>query len=543
MEGRLAAARFRKLRAIMVLIWIGGLAVLLWMSPVAGDDAYAHSVMAVEQLKCWRHGVLWPRFHPDWNGGTGSFLPSVYAPLTLTAEGAACWLTGEGSRAVGVVLVGGLLAGAVLLWASLRSRGIDGGFGWVVAAYPVAAVLARATTTEVMALAFAGPVLVLGLPPGPRTRYQGVALALAVALASGCQVGMVLMTGLVLVAAWLVSRYAWKRQSLGTAAWFGSGVLVGGILWWPTIHDFAWMAKEALLHGEYDWRSHHVLAVSGNAELGPVLLACCVSLLAAAIMICVSARNREERWPVVAGVGWALALATPLSFPLWRTAHLMAGLQFPWRFLGPATILCLAGAAISERTTRRIVLALLVVPVLLTPVELATPRPELSPTLDGMELARRSSIRYGIAAVLPSMPGFYAPGFNAIESLRKLTGQRARVVSLEGGFPFPRTFEVSAPAGTEVLLPLQWWPELQLQVEGRRVAFANRFGLVAVELERPSERLTFSLLPSGSRRIGAAVSLVGLLLLGMLWVVWGRRWDEAHVRAPRRGQSETAREP
>ncbi|HHQ49362.1 MAG TPA: hypothetical protein ENK19_10840, partial [Acidobacteria bacterium] len=336
--------RTASLRVVAAAVWLSLLATALWIAPVDGDDAYAHSVMAVEQLKCWRHGVMWPRFHPDWNGGTGSFLPSVYAPLTLTAEGVACWLTGEGSRAVSLVLLGGLLGGALLLWSALRTRGIDGGVGWLVAAYPLAAVLARATTTETMALAFAAPALVLALPPGPRSARQGLALGAAVALTAGCQVGMVLMTGLVLVAAWSISAHAW-RKGLLTAAWFGSGALAGGLFWWPTVHDISWMARDLLARGEYDWRTHHVFSLASNEELGLFLVACFFAVVLAGLAIAWSARGRRELRPLLAAVAWALVLATPLSFPLWSAARFMAGLQFPWRFLGPATVLCLAGAA------------------------------------------------------------------------------------------------------------------------------------------------------------------------------------------------------
>ncbi len=527
------------LRTLAVVAWCALLSGVVWILPVDGDDAYAHSVMAVEQVKCWREGEIWPRFHPDWNGETGSFLPSVYAPLTLAAEGVVCSVLGEGTRTVGVVLVGSLLVGALLLAVSLRIRELDGGLAWVVAAYPLAAVMARATTTEVMALAFAGSAIVLGLPPGPRTRSQGVALAVAVALVSGCQVGMVLMIALVLAAAWLVTLRMPGPGVLWSAGWFGTGVLVGGLFWWPTVHDFSWMAREALLRGEYDWRTHNVLTVASNAELGPFVLATFVSLLAVLVVIVGERRRRGGRGPILAGMTWALFLATPLAFPVWKLLPPMAALQFPWRFLGPATVLALVGTATLDGRRRLAAVALLVLPAVLAPVELRRGTPGLTPSLDGRELARRSSVAYGLAPVLPSMPGFYAPHFNAITSLRELRRQGATVTRQSGGCGFPQVFDVKARGDSQLRLPLQWWPELVVSKGGGELAYENLDGLVGVRLPSGNHRITVSLAPSRSRRMGALISLAGLILAGILWIVWGKRGKRAHVRVTSAGDGES----
>ncbi|NOZ95753.1 MAG: hypothetical protein GXP47_13595 [Acidobacteria bacterium] len=525
------SVRRRWLPAAAVVLWCVLLAGILWNWPVDGDDAYHHSVLAVEQVKCWQQGVIWPRFHPDWNGGTGSFLPSVYAPLTLAAEGLACMVAGDGTRAVGLVLAGSLLAGALLLWWALRTRGLGGGLAWVAAAYPLAAILARSTTTEMMALAFAGPALVLGLPPGPRTRSQGVALAAAVALILGCQVGMALMVALVLAAAWIATLWHSWSAALRAAGWFSAGILAGGLFWWPTVHDFAWMARGVLVRGEYDWRTHHVLALSANAELGPLLLGVFVSLLVVLIVLGRTPVGKGvSKRAVLGGMAAALFLATPLSMPVWKLAAPMAALQFPWRFLGPATLLALVAVSGATGLTRRVAIVLAMVPVVLVPVELRPDSPGLTPSMNGRELARVSSVAWGLAPVLPSMPGFFAPGFNVIKSLRKLRDQSGIVERTSRGCGFPQVFEVTATSSSTVLLPLQWWPELAVRSERRPLAYENVDGLVAVELPAGKHRITAALGPSHSRRVGMLISLTGLLLAGSLWIV-GWRFSRASQSA------------
>ncbi len=507
----------------MVLAWCGLLAVVLWFRPPAGDDAYHHAVLSVEQVKCWNGGVAWPRFHPDWNGGTGSFAPSIYAPLVLAIQGGACALAGEGSRAVGVALVAGLAAGALLLWATLRSRGLEGGGPWAVAAYPLAAVLARATTTEVWALAFMAPVLVLALPPGPSTRGQGLAVAAAAAALAGCQVGGLLMLAWVLAAAWLAAGPARWREGLGTAAWVAGGVLLGGPLWWPVIREGRGLATEALVGGQYDWRTHHALAVGANAELGPVLLAVFLGLAGVLLLWIPGGRSGTARTlgrGLPAALGAALLLATPLSAPVWRLVPPMAGLQFPWRFLGPATVVGVVLAAALRGRWRWAAVVFLVAPAALIPVEVDGGSPRLTPDLGAGALARRAAVRYGLAPVLPSLPGFYAPGFHPIGSLRALQEQEGEAVGTGGGC-LPRAFEVSAGEGEAVLLLLQWWPWLRVTGGEGELPYRNRHGLVEVAPGPGRGELVVGEAAAPGRREGLLMTLAGLALLGAL--VPGRR--------------------
>ncbi len=512
-------ARGGRRAAAAVLAWCLLLGVVLWLRPPAGDDAYHHAVLSVEQVKAWRSGETWPRFHPDWNGGTGSFAPSLYAPLVLALQGLACAVAGEGSRAVGWTLAGGLAVGALLLLLALGARGMRGGWAWAAAAYPLAAVLARATTTEVWALAFLGPALVLALPPGPVGRREGLLLALAVAALSGCQVGGVLMLAWVLAAAWAAAGLPRWREGLRTAGWVAGGVLLGGALWWPVLREGEGLAREALLAGQYDWRARHVLAVAANRELGPLLVVVFAGLAGLLVLGFLHRRFAREpgegMGPPLAGLAGALFLATPLSAPLWRALPAMAGLQFPWRFLGPATVLGVVLAGRLQGAWRRGGLLLLLAPAALIPVAVDGGTPRLEPGLPGNELARRAAIRYGLAPVLPSMPGFWAPGFHPLASLEVLRGQGARVGGGEG--PLPRDLAVESEEAGEVLLPVQWWPWLRVRAGDRVVPFRNVRGLVAVDLPAGEWRLRVEESGSPGRREGGWMSLAGALLLGALF--------------------------
>ena len=122
-----------------------------------------------------------------------------------------------------------------------------------------------------------------------------------------------------------------------------------------------------------------------------------------------------------------------------------------------------------------------------------------------------------MAPVLPSAQGFYAPGFHRLASLEELLRQTPRVETLErsvsGG-----TWQVISDSPSSVLLPLQWWPEWRITLDGREIPFANHTGLVAIRSKEGTATASARLRPSRSRRIGTAVSLVGLVMLtGLAW--------------------------
>jgi len=513
------------LRTLLVAVWLVVLATLLWIAPVDGDDAYHHSVLAVEQLECWRNGVVWPRFHPDWNGGTGSFLPSIYSPVVLSLDAGLLSITGEASRAIGLSMVLGLAA-VFFLVDGERREGVGTGALLVVAPYLLVDVLARTTPTELWALAGVAGALPMLLPPGVETRQRGLLLLALVVFTVGCQPIMLILVAVPLVAAWLsVPRREhptlhWKS----TASWFTASVVASAIFWLPPVLLIGNFDRASIFGGAYGWRGHFATSLQGNEELGPVLLAVWVALVVT-VAVTAWARRRSMTGRIRAELvfaGLCLVLASPLSLPLW----LLPGLglvQFPWRFLGPAS---LAGVLLLGRlrgVPRLVAGAAFLVPLVLVPVELASPSPPLTADLSGRHLAVACAARYGLAPILPMTPGEYARGFHPLKSLKALRDQPGKVVRRSGGCRFPQVFDVAAEEATTLRLPLQWWPELVLRKGPQTIGYENLDGFMAVRLPSGEHRVEALLGPARAREMGALISVAGILLAGLLWLRERRR--------------------
>ena len=509
------------------------LGALLWMRPPDGHDAYFHSVYAVEQVRAWHEGAVFPRYHRAWNGGTGTFVPTIYAPIPLAVQGGLAWLVGDGQRAVGLSLALALLTTGFAL---VRWGGTAFAVVIMVAPYVVAVSLARATTTEAWALAGAAVVLPLALPQAPAmTRSRGLALALGVLLIAGSQVGMLIELGWLLAIAWAVSLgVVWKesegqlpatvRACGGVVSWASAGFMVGAVFWLPAVVDGRHLEMQDFLGGAFDWRNNFLPDAS---RMGLFLTVTASSLLVIALVVSLR-RERPPRYVLGAVIAAGVFFSTPLATPLWHLPK-MENLQFPWRFLGPATLAAVLAVAHLAGRWKATATIVLLVPLTLLPVNLGTATDSVPTSSSPEELARIGQRQWGLVPTLPTTSGLYSTGFHRLGSLARLAGQSAQVDAVErdalGG-----VWRVTTEEPTTVLLPLQWWPEWRIEADGKPIAYSNQWGLVAVEEETGTVEVRASLAPSRSRIAGLVLSAVGCLALVGLFLAWTGGWESIIVR-------------
>jgi hypothetical protein len=521
-------------RAIFVL-WLVplALAVIFWFRPPRGVDSYHHAINAVEQARAWSEGAVMPRYHRGWNGGTGTFMPTIYSPIPLTVQGGLALLVGDGQRAVGISLAIAFLVAAVSL------------VGWsrepiavlvILAPYFMAASLSRSTTTEAWALAGAAIVLPLAMPSARLTRWRGLGLAVGVFLVAGCQVGMLLQLGLLLGAAWAASLLlSWKGTGkepvegvcglAGASVWGLAGLFTGAILWIPAIVDAGHLAIAEVVSGPLDWRRNFLPT---GSELGLLLTATAVSLVVIALMVIVRGEG-TNRLLLAVTVVVGVVLSTPMSAPLWHLPK-MENLQFPWRILGPTTLVAVMALSGLRGRWRTVGIGVLLLPLVLLPVRIGTSDDSVPTASTPEELALIAQHQWALEPNLPSERGFYAPEYHRRDSLDHLARQEAGLAVIErdvgGG-----TWLVTNDVPGRVLLPIQWWPEWRIEAAGRELAFTNRWGLVAIDVGAGTVEVHASLTVSRSRMVGALLSVAGLAALLILTIRWDH--DRFQIQASR----------
>ncbi len=495
------------------------LAVVFWWFPPRGDDAYYHSVSAVEQVRAWQEGAFFPGYHRGWNGGTGSFAPTVYAPIPMAIQGGLAWLVGDGQRAVGLSLAMALLAAAAVLYLATARAGA---FLLVATPYVLVTAVTRATTTEAWALAGAAVVLALGMPGAAIRVRNGLALAAGIFWVAGSQIGMLVQLGWLVGIAWLTgwsisrlrtSQTSWDgpRDAVKKLSWAVAGLLTAAIFWLPTFLERRNLALGELVTGAFDWRENFL---PGNSEL-TLFFSVTAVCLGVTVFLVLLRGDGERRIEQAIAASTALLLTVWLSTPLWNLPG-MDVLQFPWRFLGPATILMVMALGSLRGRWLWLAVALLVVPSVAVPLRLDSAAGHVPVGSSPGELARNVHENWGLAPVLPSARGLYAPEFHRLASLQELGGQASTIIP-ESRTVWGGTWRVTAVA-TPVLLPLQWWPEWSITVDGRDVHHENHNGLVAIDGVPGTATVRAVLRHSKSRAVGGGLSLLGVMALaGLVW--------------------------
>jgi hypothetical protein len=491
------------------------LAAVFWFWPPRGDDSYHHSINAVEQVRAWREGASFPRYHRAWNGGTGTFVPTVYSPIPLSIQGALAWLIGDGQRAVGFSLAVALLVSGIAL---TRFSGTFSAIVVLVAPYILSLACSRSTTTEAWSMAGAAVVLPLALPPASLSTRRCLALALGVLLVAGCQVGVLLQLGWLLAVAWAVSLFIGAKESRDALVsrarrlarvlgWASAGLFAGAVLWFPAVVDAQNLAIRDLVTGSYDWRQNFLPATAG---MGLFLTVAAGSLLVIAGLVAMHGEG-AHRFVLAVTVVAGVVLSTPLSTPLWHLPK-MEILQFPWRFLGPATLVAALAVARLNGRSRTAAMCVLLAPIALLPIHIGTDVDRVPTSSSPEELAEIGHRQWNLIRTLPTTGGLYAPGFHRLESLQQLERQRLRMDVVERDVRGGR-WRVTTGSAMEVMLPLQWWPEWRITVDGVQRPFTNTWGLTAIELDAGSFDVRASLERSRSRAVGGLLSLVGLIAL------------------------------
>jgi hypothetical protein len=501
---------------------VGGLPLL--SGAPGGDDAYYHAMYAQQHARCWRGGVLLPRWYPDLNGGLGSPEPRPRPLLPLALHAAFALALDDAVSAVSLVTV--LippLAGLVML-AAARKRGAPlsaaavAAAVWAAAPYLMVSLHERAAMQEGWACVLLPLVFAALLPPRPGAARDAALGGCALALLLATQLLFAFMAGIVIAAAHLVSR---QRQPLRTAAAAGLGLGLAAASWVPNVASLWRVQGERFASGWFDWRTRFLLTGGGpDPVLTGHMLAVFLAATAGALLLLVM---REAPGSSLALGGLAVAtLATPVAFWFYAFVPGFALLQFPWRWLAPAScLIAMALAATARRWVRLVGAAIFLLP-LLVPFAWRwrlPPGPPLRPS-DPPARAAQSATRFGVPPMLPSFPATLPRGVDLAKALRAAPAARAVLATPEPAGPRVWVWRLDLAAHTSAVLPLLADDGWRAELDGSQAPCRTRDGLVEVVVPggRHTLRLAQVLLPEDL--LGIAITAATGLGLA-LWL--GRR--------------------
>ena len=368
---QLVRSRIANLRppALLLIIVLSGVAIQPYLAGQLpfSDDGKIHLFRLIEFDHALRNGVLFPRWSPDLVHGYGFPLFNYYAPAAYY-PGAIFHLTGISYQSALLVTFAALvlLAG----WGAYRL--VDEVFGpqaalvsaasYIYAPYLALNGLHRGALGEVAGMALM-PLILWAFVRLVRDESRG-AFALA-----ALSVGLLLLThnltsllfAPILLAALLALWLTGLRTTRSAVLLLGAaslGLALGAVFWLPAFaeRDLVQISRlfveiEFLLPGD-----QFLPPAPSDPNLVMQFFPPAIGIPQAALALVAVWRLRGDTYSIFqkALVGAALggsllllALTLQFSAPLWDAISLLTFVQFPWRMLGPLSLLLalLAGAA------------------------------------------------------------------------------------------------------------------------------------------------------------------------------------------------------
>ncbi len=533
----------------------------LWLgSWYENHDWDRYLARLVEYLRGWRDGQLFPRWCPDCYGGYGSPLfdfhpPGIFAPSALFALLGASLPT---ALKLTLVLSAGLGAVGTFLLVRGETRRSDaalvGAFAFTFAPYQLMNLYLRGDLSEVVALSLFPMALFCYREclraPLARVPILGSWGAL-------CHAGIVLshtITGqwtteilalfLVPGAARALRRGEWRRVGAGAVA-FTAALGLSAVYVVPAFVEKGLTHLDRITGGYFTATRHLVPAwrffrfwfydfvvdgLLGDKVRMPFSVGLpLIAAMLAAVAGLFSPRARAAlrgALPWWAGLAALLVLVTPQSAPLWRLLPLGSFIEFPWRLLGPASLLGAVAlgatwaawlpASSPRRGTFAAAGALLIVAAALPMERVSGYLGDAALRLTPADVQR--PVDQGMTSVDEHLP--LAVSRNPDGPRRRLwtqvRGQLDATVAQRGGTDYDVRLVVKrAPAAID--LSVHWfvgWRADTYAGPAPAKLLPSSSGLARLELSAPGSygvRVRFDGTPA--RTAGSAVSLVCLLLL------------------------------
>ena len=337
------------------------------------------------------------------------------------------------------------------------------------------------------------------------------------------------------------------------------GLAVAAAYWLPAFGEQRYIQASDLTGGYFSYRNHFVYPFQflspfwgyGYADIGPNdQMPYQLGVAAVVLAICslwVVRRLSERRHLAIflAAAALVVLAMTAVSQPVWDLLRpVLVFVQFPWRLLALTSLaLALAGGALAGRILPQSASAaeseqareqpaaamVLVVLALLAGYTYTTPQ-----YTDGeVSLARMIQFQLDTKEMLGNtrwvtekpegspMVAQYLAG-QAVTRVVPADSRAAVQVVHSGGASYEAL--VQAPAPTDVLLNIRYFPGWRVYLDGQRVEPQIRppQGLMAVAVPQGEHRLRLRFEDTPLRLLAKVITLVGLALAGLLlW--WGRR--------------------
>ena len=470
-----------------------------------GTDLYVHVLWPWQVMRCLQTGSL-PVWLPDLNAAFGSPGIGLYSPLGPSVCGALGLILGTAGRGVRAALA---LAGlAVVLvapgpnwWSRLKKAGFV-----LLSPAMLTEFFGRFPVSQLLGVPLAWVLLEQAAERRWRWDRDGVLFALLWLVHAPTAVMVAVISVIAVFASQPGTTVSSEDHGPGgvrgllPGAWqLGvAGLVAAGLSawhWWPLLSSAPHFPLRSALTGGEHHPLRNLIGVSGphlpdiNIAMGWAAVGLLVGLVASGAW-----KTNRGRLALL-----AIVFASLLSAPLWRHIAPLAWLQFPWRWMLPATLL--ATTAILDEAPKRgrlllgLSLAAMVLPLAALPALRLVPDPALAVATEPVVAGERVMESFSGNPLLIDVMEHRPLWWKDLGETMVLLGPRRVVVVPEGGAPrvvgwrpLERRIEVENPDSATLVLRLLADPHWMVTVNQKPVT-PDRWGAaLAVRLPPgPSE--------------------------------------------------------
>ena len=238
--------------------------------------------------------------------------------------------------------------------------------------------------------------------------------------------------------------------------------------------------------------------------------------------------RRPTEMLLAVGVAAALFMVSPASRVVWDMTPGLATFQFPWRFLGIVAILggLIAGRlALFKTYGAPIALALSIAVIVAGMWVQAVPREWPTyrvPPADAGEFERRTG-KYALTSDDEFLPTWVKRvRFTLFDSIRAggTSGAAIGEVKLVEAQQSHWQFEITTDEPTTMTLDMFYFPSWQATIDGKpaETRAISELGLLGIDVPAGTHNVEVFQEATELERVGLAVSALGLLVLGGLWI-------------------------
>ena len=497
-----------------------------------GTDLYVHVLWPWQVMRCLHAGSL-PVWLPDLNAAFGSPGIGLYSPLGPLVCGVLGLILGTGGRGVRAALALAALAVVAAAPGMNRRERLLKAVVVLLSPAVLTEFVARFPVSQLLGVPLAWIVLETAADRRWRWDRDGILFALLWLL----HAPTAMMVGLLSLAAAVmgpsdISQVTEDRAGARTGGWLlgtgqlsTAGLAAAGLSawhWWPLVSaapDFP--LRSALTGGEHH-PLRNLIGVSGphlpeiNIAMGWAALGLLVALVA-----CGAWRSCRGRLAIL-----AIVLASLPSAPLWRYLAPLAWLQFPWRWMLPATLLATTAVVDSAAKRGRLVvgvsLAAMILPLAGIPDWNLVADPKLTVRTEPVEAGERVMESFSGNPLLIDVMEHRPLWWEDFGQTIGMVGQRQVVLVPESGAarvivwrPLRRRVEVDSPQPAALVLRLLADRHWQVAVNGLPANSARWGAALAVNLPGGLSEVEITWAMDPRAQVGSVLAVALLTGIGL----------------------------